>query len=83
MGRRRTYWGHWHPIETAPPDQELLLLVSDGTGEPYTLQKPAKLTSDGWVSCSKGTLLVVTPVGWRVAEVPRSPAWVSQRATGP
>jgi hypothetical protein len=54
----------WKPIDTAPIDQDVALVVTDG-GEPYALHSPFKLTAAGWVSSSKGTPLVVTPLQWR------------------
>jgi hypothetical protein len=54
----------WKPIDTAPIDQDVALVVTDG-GEPYVLPSPFKLTAAGWVSSSKGTPLVVTPLQWR------------------
>jgi hypothetical protein len=41
-----------------------VLVVTDG-GEPYGLHSPFKLTAAGWVSSSKGTSLLVTPLQWR------------------
>jgi hypothetical protein len=55
----------WNPISTAPFDQDVMLEVSDGRGEPYRLHNPSRLTASGWVSSSKGTPLVVTPVKWK------------------
>ena len=54
----------WKPIDAAPIDQDVALVVTDG-GEPYALHSPFKLTAAGWVSSSKGTPLVVTPLQWR------------------
>jgi hypothetical protein len=60
----------WLPIEAAPVDEDVTLVVADGRGEPYRLPNPCRLTASGWVS-SKGTLLAVTPVKWRPC-TPRS-----------
>jgi hypothetical protein len=54
----------WKPIDTAPVDQDVALIVTDG-GEPYALHSPFKLTVAGWVSSGKGTPLAVTPLQWR------------------
>ena len=43
----------WKPIDTAPIDQDVALIVTDG-GEPYELYRPFKLTAAGWVSSGKG-----------------------------
>jgi hypothetical protein len=55
----------WRPIDTAPFDQDLALLVTDGQSEPYELKYPCSLTAAGWVSSGKGTPLAVTPVKWK------------------
>jgi hypothetical protein len=60
----------WKPIETAPVDQDVALVVTDG-GAPYMLQSPFKLTAAGWVSSSKGTPLAVTPLQWKPYNPPR------------
>jgi hypothetical protein len=54
----------WRPIETAPIDQDVSLIVTDG-GEPYVAVGPFKLTAVGWVSSGKGTPLAVTPLRWK------------------
>jgi hypothetical protein len=55
----------WKSIETAPLDRDVRLAVIDGHGKPYMLPKPCRRIASGWVSSSKGTPLVVTPVKWR------------------
>ena len=55
----------WQPIDTAPIDKEVILIVTDGQGEPYAVLKPFKLTAAGWVSSGKGTPLAVTPLRWK------------------
>ncbi len=57
----------WKPIDSAPLDRDVFLVVTDGGGEPYMLPKPCRLTATGWVSSSKGTPLVVEPVKWKAA----------------
>jgi hypothetical protein len=59
----------WKPIDTAPVDQDVALIVTDG-GDPYLLNGPFKLSAVGWVSSGKGTPLAVTPLQWRLY-VPR------------
>jgi hypothetical protein len=54
----------WKPIDTAPIDQDVALIVTDG-GKPYSLNGPFKLTAAGWVSSGKGTRLAVTPLQWK------------------
>ena len=60
----------WLAIDTAPIDKEVILIVTDGQGEPYAVLKPFKLTAAGWVSSGKGTPLAVTPLRWKPC-VPR------------
>jgi hypothetical protein len=55
----------WNRIESAPLDEDVALQVTDGRGEPYTLQWPCRRTAKGWVNARKGTPLQVTPVRWR------------------
>jgi hypothetical protein len=54
----------WKPIDSAPVDQDVALIVTDG-GKPYLLNGPFKLTAAGWVSSGKSTRLAVTPLQWR------------------
>ena len=35
--------------------KDVMLMVSDGQGEPYSVLKPFKLTAAGWVNSGKGT----------------------------
>jgi hypothetical protein len=55
----------WQPIDTAPVDKDVALIVTDGRGEPYAVFKPFKLTAAGWVSSRTRTPLAVTPLHWR------------------
>ena len=55
----------WKPIDTAPIDRDVILIVTDGLGEPYVLNVPCRLTAAGWVSSLKRTPLVVTPLQWK------------------
>ena len=57
--------GRWSSIEMAPPDEDVLLLVTDGVGEPYALKHPFKLSGDVWVHSKKGAALKVQPLKWR------------------
>jgi hypothetical protein len=54
----------WKPIDSAPVDQDVALIVTDG-GKPYLLNGPFKLTAAGWVSSGESTRLAVTPLQWR------------------
>ena len=60
----RMFPAGWKPIDTAPLDQAVTLLVTDGRGEPYPIPYPCKRTAAGWVS-SEGKPLVVTPLQWK------------------
>jgi hypothetical protein len=63
----------WLPIDTAPIDQDVMLIVTDGQGEPYAVLKPFRLTAAGWVSSGKGTqagqFLIVVDVEKRITSV--------------
>jgi hypothetical protein len=63
----------WRSLDSAPLDEDVALLVTDGPSEPYPLKLPCRLTAAGWVSSSRGTLLVVTPVKWKPYTPPRPP----------
>jgi hypothetical protein len=54
----------WKPIDTAPFDQGVRVVVTDGRGDSYLMPHPCKRTVAGWVS-SKGTPLAVTPIKWK------------------
>jgi len=71
MKRIRLFAGCWRLIDTAPVDQDVMLLVTDGRGEPYPMPYPCKLTAAGWVSSGKGTPLAVTPLQWRPYDGPK------------
>jgi hypothetical protein len=53
----------WKAAETAPFDEDITVLVSDGS-KPYVLLKPCRRTSAGWVVSGKKTLLAVVPLKW-------------------
>jgi len=55
----------WISVDTAPLNEDVKLLVTDGQGGPYILPHPCRLTETGWVSSSKGTPLTVRPVKWK------------------
>jgi hypothetical protein len=63
----------WLSIDSAPLDKDVAVLVTDGPSELYSLKLPCRLTAAGWVSSSRGTLLVVTPVKWKPYTPPRPP----------
>jgi hypothetical protein len=65
--RHQSGWpsNSWSSIEIAPPGEDVLLLVTDGVGEPYALKHPFKLSGDVWVHSKKGTALKVRALKWR------------------
>ena len=54
----------WKPAETAPFDEDITVLVSDGRRSPYVLLKPCQRTQAGWVVSGKKTPLAVVPLKW-------------------
>jgi hypothetical protein len=54
----------WKRAETAPFDQDITILVSDGCRSPYVLLKPCRRTAEGWVVSGKKTPLAVVPLKW-------------------
>jgi hypothetical protein len=61
---------HWRPIEEAPLEEPVDVLVTDFCGSIYGLQCPCRRTSEGWISAI-GTPLTVAPVRWMPVK-PRS-----------
>jgi hypothetical protein len=55
----------WRPLEIAPFDEDVTLLVSEGRGRRYRLPYPCRRTVAGWISSSSGTLQTITPVKWK------------------
>jgi hypothetical protein len=53
----------WRPIETAPLDEDVEVLVTDICGSLYRVRYPCRRTPEGWVSAI-GSPLTVTPVKW-------------------
>jgi hypothetical protein len=43
------YSAGWLSIDSAPLDEDVALLVTDGPSEPYPLKLPCRLTATGWV----------------------------------
>ena len=40
----------WSALDSAPLDQDVKLVVTDGRGDPYILPHPCRRTAVGWVS---------------------------------
>ena len=38
------YSAGWEPLDSAPMDKDVTLLVTDGLSEPYPLKLPSRLT---------------------------------------
>jgi hypothetical protein len=73
----------WQPIDNAPLDEDVALLVTDGRGgEPYRLPYPCRHTAAGWVSSNKGTLQIEVKVGWYGVAEPFVPAAHASLVTG-
>jgi hypothetical protein len=67
----------WKPAETAPFDEDITVLVSDGCKSPYVLLKPCRRTTAGWVVSGKKTPLAVVPLKWMPLQ--RAPTRASHR----
>ncbi len=64
---------HWHPISTAPCNQELELRVAQD-GETTTLEFPCLQTNAGeWINVDLGSAVMIQPVEWRIWQRNRSP----------
>jgi hypothetical protein len=67
----------WKPAETAPFDEDITVLVSDGCKSPYVLLKPCRRTTAGWVVSGRKTPLAVVPLKWMPLQ--RAPTRASHR----
>jgi hypothetical protein len=67
----------WKPAETAPFDEDITVLVSDGCRGPYVLLKPCQRTKAGWVVSGKKTPLALVPLKWMPLQ--RDPARTRHR----
>jgi hypothetical protein len=64
---------HWHPISTAPYNQDVELRVAEG-GTISTLEFPCRKTNDGdWINVDLGTRIEILPTQWRVWQHSKSP----------
>jgi hypothetical protein len=57
---------HWHPISTAPYNQEFELRINEN-GEIATLEFPCLHTNEeAWINVDLGTEIKIQPVEWRL-----------------
>ena len=64
---------HWHPISTAPCNQELELRIAQA-GELLVLEFPCLQTNDRqWINVDLGSGIIIHPVEWRVWQRDKSP----------
>jgi len=64
---------HWHPISTAPCNQELELRIAQA-GELLVLEFPCLQTNDRqWINVDLGSEIIIHPVEWRVWQRDKSP----------
>jgi hypothetical protein len=62
----------WKSAESAPFDEDITVLVSDGRKDPYVHLKPCRRTKQGWVVSGKKTPLAVIPLKWMpVQRIPK------------
>ena len=63
---QNVHLSHWHPISTAPCNQELELRISED-GRIITLNFPCLQTNSGaWINVDLGSQIVFQAVEWRV-----------------
>jgi hypothetical protein len=46
----------WQTLDSAPVEEDVSLLVTDGPSEPYPLRLPSRLTAAGWVSSARNAV---------------------------
>ena len=64
---------HWHPISTAPYNQEFELRIKEN-GELATLEFPCLHTNEeAWINVDLGTEIKIQPVEWRFWQGEKSP----------
>jgi hypothetical protein len=69
----RHHLSHWHPISTAPCNQNLELRVDDGNAV-NTLPFPClRANNDEWIDVDLGVRIQIQPVSWRVWQHSVSP----------
>jgi hypothetical protein len=70
---RHIHQSHWHPISTAPCNQELELRISEN-GKIVTLKFPCLQTNAGaWINVDLGSQIDLQAVEWRVWQRKKSP----------
>ena len=62
----------WLPIETAPRNEDVVLLVVGETGKTYPLLRPARLRDGVWVDARTGAVLEVRAIKWHRPNAVRS-----------
>jgi hypothetical protein len=65
----------WRPMEDAPFDEDVELLVTDAFGSFYGLRYRCRRTAEGWVSSASRKTLKVTPVQWKPVKHPAAERW--------
>jgi hypothetical protein len=64
---------HWHPISTAPCNQELELRIAENE-KILALEFPCLQTNAGaWINVDLGSEIKIQPVEWRVWQREKSP----------
>ncbi|HXH86828.1 MAG TPA: hypothetical protein VNI35_08360, partial [Nitrospira sp.] len=70
---QHVHLSHWHPISTAPCNQELELRIVENAAI-VTLEFPCLQTNEGaWINVDLGSKIELQPVEWRVWQGDKSP----------
>jgi hypothetical protein len=70
---QNVHLAHWHPISTAPCNQELELRISED-GNIVTLNFPCLQTNSGaWINVDLGSQIEFQAVEWRIWQRKKSP----------
>jgi hypothetical protein len=71
--KEHVHFSHWHPISTAPHNQELELRIPED-GTVVALKFPCQLTNAGaWINVDLGSEIKIEPVEWRRWQREKSP----------
>lgn len=71
--KQHVHFSQWHPISTAPCNQELELRIPE-EGTVVTLEFPCLRTNAGaWINVDLGSEIKLEPVEWRLWQREKSP----------
>jgi hypothetical protein len=64
---------HWHPISTAPHNQDLEIRAWDENGSVANPFPCKRTNANDWINADLGTRVYLRPVRWRIWQKDKSP----------